>query len=121
MYYSATALASPGGAHHCVSAATSDTILGPYIPLNNSLICPLAQGGAIGMSFPSTVSIVQATHMFLQTRPASRTGATRVTVGAEMPPHGMAGAGEAMTRTTHGLKRLGRKVETAENGISFTR
>jgi len=47
MYYSATALASPGGAHHCVGAATADTILGPYVPLNSSLVCPLAQGGAI--------------------------------------------------------------------------
>jgi beta-xylosidase len=50
MYYSATSMASPGGAHHCVGAASSKTILGPYVPLNSTLACPLAQGGAIDAS-----------------------------------------------------------------------
>jgi len=45
MYYSATTLQD--STKHCVGAATSKTILGPYRPLPNSLFCPLAQGGAI--------------------------------------------------------------------------
>ena len=43
-------MASPGGLHHCIGAGTSPTILGPYVPLNSSLICPIAQGGAIDAS-----------------------------------------------------------------------
>lgn len=45
MYYAASALVSP--AHHCVGAATSKTITGPYLPQSTPLYCPLAQGGAI--------------------------------------------------------------------------
>lgn len=48
MYYSATTLQS--SAHHCVGAATSRTILGPYTPLPTELACPLPQGGAIDAS-----------------------------------------------------------------------
>jgi hypothetical protein len=37
-------------AHHCVGAATSDTILGPYTAQDSPLFCPLSQGGAIDAS-----------------------------------------------------------------------
>lgn len=48
MYFSATTLAS--AAHHCVGAATSRTVLGPYTPLSAEIACPLALGGAIDAS-----------------------------------------------------------------------
>ncbi|KAG9891214.1 glycoside hydrolase family 43 protein, partial [Aureobasidium melanogenum] len=50
MYYSATAAARPDGSKHCVGAATSPTILGPYTGLADALFCPLSRGGAIDAS-----------------------------------------------------------------------
>lgn len=50
MYYSATAAARPDGSKHCVGAATSPTILGPYTGLADALFCPLSKGGAIDAS-----------------------------------------------------------------------
>ncbi|KAL8727811.1 MAG: hypothetical protein Q9166_005803 [cf. Caloplaca sp. 2 TL-2023] len=35
---------------HCIGAATSPNILGPYTPLNTTLVCPLEEGGAIDSS-----------------------------------------------------------------------
>ena len=49
MYYSASAASS--NAHHCVGAATSGSITGPYTPGANPLYCPLDQGGAIDASW----------------------------------------------------------------------
>ena len=44
-YFSASVPESP---HlHCLGAATSNNILGPYSPQKTPLICPLLQGGAI--------------------------------------------------------------------------
>lgn len=45
MYYSATA--ADGGKKHCIGAASSNNITGPYTPHNESLACPLDKGGAI--------------------------------------------------------------------------
>ena len=45
MYYSARH--ANATKFHCVSAATSKNVTGPYTPLPNPLICPLTQGGAI--------------------------------------------------------------------------
>ena len=45
MYYSATALQD--FTKHCVGAATSATILGPYSPLSTPLACNLVIGGAV--------------------------------------------------------------------------
>lgn len=45
MYYSAAT--SADNTKHCVGAATSSTITGPYTPEENVLACPLDQGGAI--------------------------------------------------------------------------
>jgi len=46
MYYSATT--AQNTAQHCVGAATSNSITGPFVPVGNSaLICPTSQGGAI--------------------------------------------------------------------------
>jgi beta-xylosidase len=50
MYYSATTAARPDGSKHCVGAATSPTILGPYTGLADALFCPLSKGGAIDAS-----------------------------------------------------------------------
>lgn len=36
---------------HCIGAATSASIIGPYAGLPNPLFCPLAQGGAIDPSW----------------------------------------------------------------------
>lgn len=47
LYYSARV---PGQAHHCVGAAVSPNITGPYTPLAAPLACPLAAGGAIDAS-----------------------------------------------------------------------
>ncbi|KAK4129706.1 glycoside hydrolase family 43 protein [Parathielavia appendiculata] len=48
LYYSALARASPRGRElHCVGAATSRSITGPYRPFDSPLICPLSEGGAI--------------------------------------------------------------------------
>ncbi|KAL8766566.1 MAG: hypothetical protein Q9209_006709 [Squamulea sp. 1 TL-2023] len=35
---------------HCIGAATSSNIEGPYVPLDESLVCPLNDGGAIDAS-----------------------------------------------------------------------
>ena len=45
MYYSAVTTAD--SSKHCIAAATSSTILGPYTPQAGTLVCPLSQGGAI--------------------------------------------------------------------------
>jgi beta-xylosidase len=48
MYYSGEV---PGaGGRHCIGAATSKTILGPYAPKAEPFACPLDQGGAIDPS-----------------------------------------------------------------------
>ena len=47
-YYSAST--SMNTAHHCIGAATSTTILGPYTAQDDPLFCPLSQGGAIDAS-----------------------------------------------------------------------
>lgn len=48
MYYCATTAAD--FERHCVGAAFSQNILGPYIPQEDALICPMSQGGAIDAS-----------------------------------------------------------------------
>lgn len=48
LYYSATVAAQT--AQHCVGAATSNTILGPYSATASPLACPLSTGGAIDAS-----------------------------------------------------------------------
>ena len=45
MYYSASTIFQ--NSRHCVGAAFSDDILGPYAPQNSPLFCPISQGGAI--------------------------------------------------------------------------
>ena len=45
MYYSGDTASNP--AEHCVGAATSSTVEGPYTAQSSPLICPLSQGGAI--------------------------------------------------------------------------
>lgn len=45
MYFSAST--SQDTSKHCVGAATSSSITGPYTPEQNPLACPLDQGGAI--------------------------------------------------------------------------
>ncbi|KAJ7146423.1 glycosyl hydrolase [Mycena epipterygia] len=45
LYYSATAAANT--AAHCVGAATSTNIRGPYTPIDATIACPISQGGAI--------------------------------------------------------------------------
>ncbi|EME43257.1 glycoside hydrolase family 43 protein [Dothistroma septosporum NZE10] len=45
LYYSASVASDTS--KHCVGAATSDNILGPYSPQAEPLFCPLDQGGAI--------------------------------------------------------------------------
>ena len=45
LYYSATVSGHPK--KHCIGAALSKTIQGPYTALNETLICNLAEGGAI--------------------------------------------------------------------------
>ncbi|CAG8228879.1 unnamed protein product [Penicillium salamii] len=45
MYFSAAS--SEDDSKHCVGAATSSSITGPYTPTENALACPLDQGGAI--------------------------------------------------------------------------
>jgi len=110
MYYSATAMASPGGAHHCVGAATSDTILGPYVPLNDSLVCPLAQGGAIGKGVSDGHYDYCCAHLIrIQMLLASKTGATKASAGDGIQAHGAAGDGKEAIRTIPGARRAGRK------------
>lgn len=50
MYYSAITVAKPNGSKHCVGAATSKTILGPYTAQADALFCPLSKGGTIDAS-----------------------------------------------------------------------
>ncbi|KAI9734892.1 MAG: hypothetical protein M1834_001972 [Cirrosporium novae-zelandiae] len=47
LYFSATYASN--GSHHCLGAATSTSILGPYTPVSDTtpFACPLSQGGAI--------------------------------------------------------------------------
>ena len=45
LYYSASSRANH--TKHCVGAATSKTIAGPYHPLNSTIACDLVNGGAI--------------------------------------------------------------------------
>jgi beta-xylosidase len=45
MYYSSRHLNATD--HHCIGAATSNNVMGPYSPLPEPLVCPLEQGGAI--------------------------------------------------------------------------
>lgn len=45
MYYSASTADNPK--LHCVGVATAPTVLGPYTPHSNPIICPTEQGGAI--------------------------------------------------------------------------
>ncbi|CAL5871933.1 uncharacterized protein PFLUO_LOCUS6188 [Penicillium psychrofluorescens] len=45
MYFSAAS--SEDDSKHCVGAATSSSVTGPYTPEDNYLACPLDQGGAI--------------------------------------------------------------------------
>lgn len=45
MYYAAPSKQDPS--KHCVGAATSTSILGPYLPAAESFACPLSEGGAI--------------------------------------------------------------------------
>ncbi|KAA8644462.1 glycoside hydrolase family 43 protein [Aspergillus tanneri] len=48
MYFSAAPKSSPRG--HCVGVATSKSAMGPYIPKDKPLACPLDKGGAIDPS-----------------------------------------------------------------------
>lgn len=57
LYYTDELVSSPG--HHCIGAATSESVLGPYQPLDKPIACPDAKttGGAIdpdGFLDPST-------------------------------------------------------------------
>lgn len=55
LYFSAAMGTDPS--LHCIGAATSDNVQGPYQPLQNPLYCPLSQGGAIdpsGFNDPAT-------------------------------------------------------------------
>lgn len=57
MYFALTTAAD--SSHHCVGAATSATILGPYQPISTPLFCDLSVGGAIdpaGFVEPMTTS-----------------------------------------------------------------
>ncbi|KAJ7729091.1 glycosyl hydrolase [Mycena maculata] len=45
LYYAATAAADT--AAHCVGAAISTNIRGPYTPIEATIACPISQGGAI--------------------------------------------------------------------------
>ncbi|RLL94793.1 hypothetical protein CFD26_103344 [Aspergillus turcosus] len=47
MYYAATIA---NGSTHCVGAATSKTVTGPYTPQDSPIACPVSQGGAIDPS-----------------------------------------------------------------------
>ncbi|KAK0956802.1 hypothetical protein LTR33_016223 [Friedmanniomyces endolithicus] len=49
MYFSAATTSDPS--KHCIGAASSSSITGPFTPIGSSaLICPLSQGGAIDAS-----------------------------------------------------------------------
>ena len=49
LYFSASTVADTS--KHCIGAAVSKSVLGPYVPTSDSpLFCPLSQGGAIDAS-----------------------------------------------------------------------
>lgn len=45
LYFSGTVASNSN--HHCIGAATSKNVIGPYAPIDTPLACPLDQGGAI--------------------------------------------------------------------------
>ncbi|MCJ1419844.1 hypothetical protein MMC32_006200 [Xylographa parallela] len=45
LYYAATFAADTSS--HCIGAATSDSVTGPYTPIAATIACPTSQGGAI--------------------------------------------------------------------------
>lgn len=47
LYYSAQL---PNSNKHCIGAAISKRVTGPFVPFHHPLACPLAQGGAIDVS-----------------------------------------------------------------------
>jgi hypothetical protein len=47
LYYAAQLAGNNYSRFHCIGAATSPNILGPYIPLPQPVICPVQNGGAI--------------------------------------------------------------------------
>ncbi|KAM7203743.1 Glycosyl hydrolase, five-bladed beta-propellor domain containing protein [Rhypophila sp. PSN 637] len=49
MYYSGQ-LAGNNSAYHCIGAATSNSVLGPYTAMDEPIACPLSRGGAIDPS-----------------------------------------------------------------------
>ena len=54
MYYAAP---SHGNNVHCIGAAKSGSVTGPYLPQNSPLACPISEGGAIdpaGFQDPNT-------------------------------------------------------------------
>lgn len=48
MYFSAST--NQDTSKHCIGAATSHSIIGPYTPQQSEMFCPLSQGGAIDAS-----------------------------------------------------------------------
>ncbi|KAJ7655359.1 glycosyl hydrolase [Mycena rosella] len=48
LYYAAAAAANT--ATHCVGAATSTNVRGPYTPIDATIACPVSQGGAIDIA-----------------------------------------------------------------------
>ncbi|EON61044.1 hypothetical protein W97_00255 [Coniosporium apollinis CBS 100218] len=46
LYYSA-ARAGAAKRTHCIGAAVADEVTGPYTPVNTTIACPIAEGGAI--------------------------------------------------------------------------
>ena len=48
MYYAGSSIGD--NSKHCVGAATSPSILGPYIALDTPIACPLSEGGVIDIS-----------------------------------------------------------------------
>jgi len=47
LYFAATTTADSSGAFHCIGAATASNVIGPYTAREDSLLCPLSNGGAI--------------------------------------------------------------------------
>ncbi|MCJ1286442.1 hypothetical protein MMC26_005787 [Xylographa opegraphella] len=45
LYYAATSAANTSS--HCIGAATSDSVTGPYTPVADAIACPISRGGAI--------------------------------------------------------------------------
>ncbi|EKG17371.1 hypothetical protein MPH_05439 [Macrophomina phaseolina MS6] len=48
LYFSATT--TEDATKHCIGAATSDAVVGPYTPVKGTMACPLDKGGAIDSS-----------------------------------------------------------------------